>query len=169
MRIPLIALATAAVVAAVAISSPAARGGVEAAVVRVDQVGYAPTETKHAYLMAQRSVLGARYSVINESGQTVLGGTTNRSRGSWNPRYSRISVLDISKVTTPGRYHIEVSGVVTGKSPVFRVAEPSDLFGQVAANNVRFFRSQRDGANVDTSLLRRKPSRLADRDAGVTS
>ncbi|MEU0877992.1 glycoside hydrolase family 9 protein [Lentzea sp. NPDC005914] len=52
---------------------------------------------------------------------------------------------------------------------VFQVAEARDLFGRLAADNVRFFRSQRDGANVDGSLLRRKPSRLADRAAQVYS
>ncbi|MDT7790138.1 MAG: endoglucanase, partial [Pseudonocardiales bacterium] len=145
--------------------APAAGADTRLALVRVDQVGYAADETKHAYVVSQRSASGAWYRVVDESGQTVLGGTTGASTGSWNTKYRAVSVLDLSELKTPGRYRVEVSGAVTGKSPEFRVGARQELFGGLAAGNVRFFRAQRDGASVDGSLLRRKPSHLADRTA----
>jgi endoglucanase len=164
MRIPMIAMV---VLLGVGACAPAASGNPLTAVIRVDQVGYTADETKHAYLVSQRSSTGARFRVLNESGQAVLSGTAGASEGAWNGKYRAVSVLDLSELTAPGRYRVEVSGTATGKSPEFRVAAARDLFGGLAADNVRFFRSQRDGANVDGSLLRRRPSHLADRTAGV--
>ncbi|MFI6096444.1 glycoside hydrolase family 9 protein [Lentzea sp. NPDC051213] len=164
MRIPLIAMV---VLVGVGGCTAAASPNPRAAVIRVDQTGYTASETKHAYVVSQRTSAGARFRVVNESGKTVLSGTAGGPTGSWNGKYRAVSVLDLSAVTTPGRYRVEVSGAVTGKSPEFRVAAARDLFGGLAASNVRFFRSQRDGANVDGSLLRRKPSHLADRSALV--
>jgi endoglucanase len=147
--------------------APAAGGNTRPALIRVDQVGYSAQETKRAYVVSQRSSNGAWYRVVNEAGETVLSGKIGASTGSWNGKYSAVSVLDLTELTEPGRYRVELSGSATGQSPVFQVSGSRDLFRDLAAANVRFFRSQRDGANVDTSLLRRKPSHLADRAAQV--
>ncbi|GAB2862715.1 glycoside hydrolase family 9 protein [Lentzea nigeriaca] len=164
MRLPKIALV---LLLGVGACAPAASSDTGSVVIRVDQVGYAAEETKHAYLMAQRSTTGAQFRVVDESGRTAMSGKAGAAMRSWNRKYRAVSVLDLSGLTAPGRYRIEVSGTVTGTSPEFRVADARDLFGGLAAANVRFFRSQRDGANVDGSLLRRKASHLADRAAQV--
>lgn len=141
--------------------------GAPAAVVRVDQVGYAPGEAKHAYLMTSTSVPGASFQVRDASGKEVLTGRTGPSTGKWNNTYRSVHTLDLSRLTTPGTYQVEVSGGVTATSPPFRVAPAGELFGKLVEDNVRFFRAQRDGAGVDPAVLGRKPSHLADRQATV--
>ena len=46
----------------------------QTAFVRVNQVGYLPTQTKRAYLMSSASETGATFSVKNSSGTTVFSG-----------------------------------------------------------------------------------------------
>ncbi|MEV0185338.1 glycoside hydrolase family 9 protein [Streptomyces sp. NPDC050625] len=167
---------TAAVIAATALavsctphSSSEAKpaSGAPTAVVRVDQVGYGPGETKHAYLMTSRSSARAPFRVLDASGKRVLSGTAGPSPRRWNGTYKSVYVLDLSRLAAPGEYRVEVTGPVTAISPKFRVAPVSELFGRVIEDNVRFFTAQRDGADVDAGVLRRKPSHLADRRATV--
>ncbi|MER5547208.1 glycoside hydrolase family 9 protein [Streptomyces sp. NPDC002589] len=141
--------------------------GPPAAVVRVDQVGYAPGETKHAYLMTSRPAARAPFRVLDASGREVLSGTAGLSTGRWNSTYESVRTLDLSRLTTPGDYQVEVTGELHAASPKFRVAPADELFDKVVQDNVRFFTAQRDGAEVDPSVLRRKPSHLADRQATV--
>ncbi|MGI5500359.1 glycoside hydrolase family 9 protein [Lentzea sp. CA-135723] len=160
-----IAVALVALLTATACGSP--RTGAEQAVIRVDQVGYAPHEAKHAYLMAKLPVDKAEFRVVDRAGRTVLSGVAGARERPWNSTFRTVRVLDLSALHAPGSYHVEVSGTASGRSPEFRVAAAKDLFDPLAADNVRFFRSQRDGADVDETLLHRKPSHLADRAAEV--
>ncbi|MCH0568778.1 glycoside hydrolase family 9 protein [Streptomyces sp. MUM 136J] len=137
------------------------------AVLRVDQVGYAPGEVKHAYLMTSRPVARVPFRVLDSSGGEVLSGTAGPSTGGWNSTYRSVRTLDLSRLTAAGDYRVEVTGPVSATSPTFRVASAGELFGKVARDNVRFFRAQRDGADVDAGVLRRKPSHLTDRQATV--
>ena len=146
-------------------AEPAA--GPPAAVVRVDQVGYAPGEAKHAYLMTSRPAARAPFRVLDASGREVLSGTAGPSTGRWNSTYDSVRTLDLSRLTTPGDYRVEVTGSLHATSPRFRVAPAGELFDKVVQDNVRFFTAQRDGADVDPGVLRRKPSHLADREATV--
>lgn len=137
------------------------------AFVRVDQVGYTPGENKHAYLMSSASGAGSSFRVLDATGGEVLAGEAGGSTGGWNDTYRSVRVLDLSALTKPGTYRVEVSGAVTASSPSFRVAPATDLFGPLIQDNVRFFRAQRDGSDTDPSVLQRKPSHLADREATV--
>lgn len=137
------------------------------AVVRVDQVGYTPGETKQAYLMTSVSASKASFTVRDADGKEVLKGKAGTSTGGWNSRYKAVHTLDLSPLTEPGDYRIEVSGPVTATSPTFRIAAADELFGKLIQDNVRFFQAQRDGADVIPSELQRKPSHLADRQATV--
>ncbi|CAM5414546.1 glycoside hydrolase family 9 protein [Streptomyces lavendulae] len=137
------------------------------AVVRVDQVGYAPDETKQAYLMTSVSASKASFTVRDADGKQVLKGKVGTSTGGWNSRYKAVHILDLSPLTDPGDYRIEVSGPVTATSPTFRIAAADELFGRLIQDNVRFFQAQRDGANVIPTQLQRKPSHLADHQATV--
>ncbi|MFE6498053.1 glycoside hydrolase family 9 protein [Streptomyces sp. NPDC057748] len=146
-------------------ATPAA--GSPGAVVRVDQVGYTPGEAKHAYLMTSASVSSTSFRVRDAAGKEVLTGRTGPSTGGWNNTYHSVHTLDLSRLTTPGTYRVEVSGPVAATSPQFRVAPADEMFGKLIQDNVRFFQVQRDGADVDPTVLKRKPSHLADREATV--
>ncbi|GAA2781323.1 glycoside hydrolase family 9 protein [Kitasatospora paracochleata] len=141
--------------------------GAPQAVVRVDQVGYTPGEAKQAHLMTSVSASKASFRVLDSSGKEVLKGKVGSSTGGWNGTYKAVHTLDLSPLTEPGDYRIEVSGPVAAVSPTFRIAAADDLFGKLIQDNVRFFQAQRDGADVVPTELRRKPSHLADRQATV--
>src|SRR5690242_13659144 len=94
---------------AIAFSIPA--GAAVAGLVRVDQVGYLPGDAKVAYLMAPGTVTGARFSVVDSSGRSVLSGSVGTtSRGSWNPKYPKVYPISFSGLTRSGTYRIKVTG-----------------------------------------------------------
>jgi hypothetical protein len=135
--------------------------------VRLDQVGYSPQEPKQAFLLSTAPVTGATFAVVDAAGKTALTGRVGARTGGWNDRYPAVYAIDFSKLHGPGEYRITVGGTASARSPRFRVAPAADLFGRVAADNVRFFQVQRDGADVVPGILDRKPSHLADRRATV--
>jgi hypothetical protein len=128
--------------------------------IRVDQLGYAPAETKIAYLIApaRRHV---RFAVVSR-GTTVLTGRAGRSRGRWNRRYRAVQALDFSALRAPGRYRIRAAGVTSPRFPI-----GDDLLTRRVAEAVQFFQAQRDGADVIPGALRRKPAHLNDRAASI--
>ena len=75
-----------------------------------------------------------------------------------------MQALDFTRVRTPGRYRIRVRGE---RSPRFRIAPAAQLFGPRVADAVRFFQAQRDGADVVTSVMHRRPAHLNDRALSV--
>ncbi|MFI6095747.1 glycoside hydrolase family 9 protein [Lentzea sp. NPDC051213] len=133
--------------------------------VRLDQVGYASGETKHAYLLGRQDPGDVEFKVVGTTGETVLSGTAGAMTGGWNDSFAAVRVLDLSAVKTPGSYRIEVPGAP--QSPPFRVAPAADLFGPIVASNLKFFQAQRDGAEFVQSGLRRGPAHLNDRQATV--
>jgi endoglucanase len=157
-------LAAVAAMAAIGLTSvPAAIAKAPAAVVRVDQLGFATTETKIAYLLAPRAIPNAPFTVVDASGAVVLNGTAGPSRGRWNTRYRAVQPLDLSALTAPGTYRIAVAGPPAAESPPFAIGAPASLFGDRVADVVSFFQVQRDGADVIAGPLRRKPAHLHDR------
>jgi endoglucanase len=147
-------------------SSAAAKGA--AAQLRVDSVGFSPTEVKRAYLMTDRAVSGASFAVIDSRGATVAtGAVSGTSRGRWSTAYPDVYPLTFSALTKPGIYHLSVTGGATATSQTFRVEESKELYGQIVNNGVKFFQVQRDGASQVAGPLHRKPSHLRDADAAV--
>jgi hypothetical protein len=130
--------------------------------IRVDQLGYAPSEHKVAYLLAPRAHPHARFAVIGPGGKTVLRGHAAGNRGRWNRRFRTVQPLDLSALRTPGTYRIRAAGAT---SPRFRVGD--DLLLPRVGEAVRFFQAQRDGANVIPGPLHRRPAHLNDRHAPV--
>jgi glycosyl hydrolase family 9/cellulase-like Ig domain-containing protein len=128
--------------------------------IRVDQLGYAPAETKIAYLIAPNA-RHARFRVISR-GRTVLSGHAGHNRGRWNRRFRAVQPLNLSALRTPGTYRIRAAGVT---SPRFRIGD--DLLTPRVAEAVRFFQAQRDGADVIPGALKRKPAHLNDRAASI--
>jgi endoglucanase len=138
------------------------------ALVRVNQQGYLPGETKEARLMTARPVRGARFRVVNAQGHTRLRGIVpTRPVGRWNARYPAVYRLGFAGLRTTGRYRIVVTGAVRTVSPWFRVLRPGGLFGTWLRDGVLFDQVQRDGQQVVPGALHRKPSHLLDHQAYV--
>ncbi len=151
---------------AIVLSAPA--DAAVAGLVRVDQVGYLPTDTKVAYLMAPATVTGAKFAVVDSTGATVLSGSVSgTSRGSWNTKYPKVYPITFSGLTTKGTYKIKVTGGATATSPSFRVASKTTIYRKLVADGLLFFQVQRDGPDVIPGALNRKPSHLNDASASV--
>jgi endoglucanase len=164
--------AIAAVVGACLVAAGPVAGSAAAApkplhgVVRLDQVGYATSEHKQAFLMAEAPAGTARFTVVDARGQAVLSGRVGRRTGAWNDRYRAVHCIDFSALRRAGSYRIVVGGTVAASSPRFRVATRHALFPKLVDDTVRFFQVQRDGAHVPRRLDR-QPSHLTDRRATV--
>jgi hypothetical protein len=141
-------------------AAPDAAAGL-AAVIRVDQLGYAPAERKQAYLMTPAAVPGARFTVLTAAGQVVLDGRAGASLGGWNSRYRAVYPLDLSRLIRPGTYRIAVDRLGARSAP-FRVAPASQLWRPRVADTVAFFQAQRDGRQVIPGPLHRRPAHLHD-------
>jgi hypothetical protein len=59
------------------------------------------------------------------------------------------------------------SGRAVARSAPFRIADRSGLYATAIDNGVRFLRAQRDGPDVDPSVMDRRPSHLLDEHATV--
>jgi endoglucanase len=130
---------------------------------RVNQVGYAPGAPKVAYAMLPGRVARVPFTVTS-GGRVVFRGVSSDDAGSWNAAYGAVYELDFSSLRRPGTYQVH-AGAAT--SPPFRVASGRALYGPLAANAVRYFTSERDGADVVSSVLDREPANLTDADAYV--
>ncbi|GAA1803551.1 glycoside hydrolase family 9 protein [Planosporangium flavigriseum] len=137
-------------------------------VVRVDQVGYLAGESKQAYLMASAPASGAQFTVLDSAGTAVLSGAVGAtSRGSWNTAYPAVHPISFDGLTRPGTYRIQVSGGASATSPRFKILDPAGLYGQLVADGVTFFQTQRDGRRVIPGALGRRPAHRGDAEAGV--
>jgi cellulase-like Ig domain-containing protein len=135
--------------------------------VRVDQVGFTATETKHAYLMSTAPVHGARFTVLDPAGRPVLTGRVGAtSAGSWNAAYPAVYPIDVSRLSRPGTYRIRVDGPAA-VSPSLRVQGAAELYGGLVRDGVTFFQTQRDGRSVVRGALDRRPAHLHDAAADV--
>ncbi|WP_345030948.1 glycoside hydrolase family 9 protein, partial [Kutzneria kofuensis] len=121
-------------------------------------------ETKAAYLMGTTSNAGASFSVVDSAGKSVLSGKVGASTGKWSTAYTAVYPIDISALKTAGTYQIKVGSTV---SPSFKVDSANALFSPIADDVVKFFQAQRDGADVISGVLNRKPSHLTDKSASV--
>ncbi|MEV6768463.1 glycoside hydrolase family 9 protein [Nocardia sp. NPDC051030] len=115
----------------------------DAAYVRVDQVGFLPSEAKLAYLMSARDRGSVEFRVVDGSGRTAFVGTAGGRTGAWNDEFRDVRVLDLSAVTQAGTYRIEVAGAAA--SAPFWVG--SDIFAPLISANAGFFHMQRDTAH----------------------
>ena len=142
-----------------------ARAASGSAFVRVNQVGYATTATKRAYLMASGVETGATFSVKNASGTTVYSAAIGVKVGSWSSSYPDVYTLDFGSVTTLGTYTISVSGPIAGSSPSFPIDTAANIYAGALANALSFYQNERDGANYIPSALRTAPAHLNDSNA----
>ncbi|HEV2581108.1 MAG TPA: glycoside hydrolase family 9 protein [Ktedonobacteraceae bacterium] len=132
------------------------------AFVRVNQVGYATTATKRAYLMASGVETGATFSVKNDDGTIVYSAAIGANLGSWSSSYPDVYALDFGSVTRTGTYTISVSGPIVGFSPNFPIGPAAQLYALALSNSLSFYQNERDGANYIPSALRTAPGHLND-------
>ena len=161
-------LAATAAVAAPAAAAPRAAAAGAVPQVRVNQVGYALGAPKVAFAMLPRHVAAVRFTVVRPDGTVAFRGRSATDLGRWNARYGAVYQLGFSGLTRIGQYRVTVQaagGPVS--SPAFRVDSPAALYQRLAGNGVRYFTSERDGPDVDPSVLDRQPANLTDRRAFV--
>jgi len=143
---------------------PASAAG-STAFIRINQLGYATTATKRAYLMASAAETGATFNVKNAGGTTVASGTVGTSLGRWSTAYPDVYALDFDSATTADTYTIMVSGPIAASSPSFRIDTAANLYSAALANGLSFYQNERDGANYIASALRSAPAHLNDASA----
>src|SRR5207302_7998475 len=141
-------------------SSDAATGSL----VRLNGVGYSRTGPAGASLMTTRSVGGAGFSVVDVNGSTTMTGKVPSRGRRWSSRWPHVCALDLTGLSAPGMYRIQVAGIT---SPPFRVAAPDALYRDLAGGALGFFETQRDGSDVIPGALGRSPSHLSDKTARV--
>jgi endoglucanase len=141
-------------------------GGV-APVVRVNQVGYPPASSKVAFVMLGGPVRSVGFSVESPGGGVYLVGRSSDDLGPWNTTYRAVYALNFSGFEHPGEYLIKVTSPGRAVSPVFEIASPQALYGDLVTHAVRYFTSERDGGDVESSVLDRQPANLTDRHAYV--
>jgi hypothetical protein len=134
--------------------------------VRVNQVGYATNGSKVAYAMLPRKVGSVRFEVVTPYG-VAYRGTSAADAGAWNANYKAVYKLSFSGLRLPGQYRIRLLSPATAVSPGFTVGDGTQLYQQLVDNSVRYFTSERDGADVDSSVLSRQPANLTDAKAFV--
>ncbi len=133
--------------------------------VRVNRMGYADLAAKRAFLMAPAAEKGATFRIVNSRGTIVHTGPIGADRGSWSRAYPHVYSLDFDSVTTPGTYHIAVSGPLKASSPSFRIGAPAALYRSGIAHALYFYENERDGAGYIRTALRTAPGHLNDRGA----
>ena len=135
--------------------------------VRVNQVGYPTGGTKVAYAMLPQRVSAVSFTVAGRQG-VVFRSRSGRDLGSWNSHYPAVYQLGFSSLTRPGSYRITVHAAgTTAVSPAFTIGSPAGLYQRLVNNSVRYFTSERDGADVVPSVLGRQPANLTDQHAYV--
>ena len=135
------------------------------AVVRVDQVGYAPGDAKRALVYSSVAETGATFAVVTPTGTPVLAGSLAAPvPPGWSTAFPFVYALDLSRISLPNRYHVVVRGPAPATSLPFRIADRATLFGPLARNALGFVRQQRDGADA-AGVPGRGASHLADRSA----
>jgi endoglucanase len=164
--VSLLCTATAAGAAASGPSGARAAGAAPAQV-RVNQVGYQPGSPKVAFAMLPTRAGQVSFTVSGGHG-VVFRGRSADDVGTWNSAYRAVYELDFTGLTRVGSYRITIhAGSATAVSPRFAIAPGSVLYHQLVLNGVRYFTSERDGADVERSVLDRRPANLTDRTAVV--
>jgi endoglucanase len=166
-RLATIALLALAGTAVISLEPTASAPAAASAFVRVNQVGYASTASKRAYLMSTAAETGAMFSVTNQAGTTVLAASIGPNLGKWSSSYSNVYALDFDSVTVAGTYTLSVSGPIAATSPPFRIDTGGAVYSGALANALSFYQTERDGSDFIPNALRSSPAHLNDQTATV--
>jgi endoglucanase len=147
-------------------TAPVASASATPPEVRVNQVGYPSDGPKVAYVMVARPAAAVRFEVTTRYG-VVYRGTSTDDVGSWNSAYRAVYRLSFAGVDTPGVYRVKVTSPAAASSPAFVIGDGTQLYRQLVDNAVQYFTSERDGPDVDPSVLDRQPANLTDERAYI--
>src|SRR5690242_12945273 len=161
-------IVTGGIVVAVALAQPTAASASQdrSAQVRVNQVGYATNGGKVAYAMLPKKVASVRFEVVTPFG-VAYRGTSADDVGRWNANYKAVYKLSFSGLTMPGQYRVRLLSPARAASPSFSIGTGTQLYQRLVDNAVRYFTSERDGQDVVSSVLNRRPANLTDAKAFV--
>jgi endoglucanase len=134
------------------------------AFIRVNQVGYASSTTKRAYLMSSAAESGATFAVKNSGGTTVYSASVGTSLGAWGT-FGTVYALDFDSVSTAGTYTISVASPIAATSPAFKIDTAANLYATPLANSLFYYETSRDGPNYIPNSLRTAPGHLNDETA----
>jgi endoglucanase len=149
---------------AVCAAAPNAGG----AFLRFNQVGYRDGDAKHLFLMSPSALAaGATYQVSDGSCTTLLTAPVGADLGNWNTGFPHVYDIDVSSVGCNGNYTVQVSDGSISAGAVIQVGSGPGLYGPLLSNALFFYKAQRDGANVDSTVLNRQPSHLKDETATI--
>jgi endoglucanase len=132
--------------------------------VRLNQVGYQPNAPKSAYVMLPARVASVPFTITDAKGTVVYRGVSRDDVGAWNSGYKAVYLLSFSGLRRCGTYQVRVGSTA---SVTFKIANGTDLYGPLVDNAVRYFTSERDGADVEHDVLSRQPANLTDEEAEV--
>jgi endoglucanase len=136
--------------------------------VRVDQLGYASTGAKRAYLMASVPQRGAKFTLRRIlDGGIAFSGEVGSPAGAWSAAFPYVYPLDFDAATASGEYVLQVSGSAAPSSPPFTIGPPASLYAQPLQNALSFYRTERDGPQFISSPLRTAAAHLNDASAGT--
>src|SRR5690348_12020186 len=138
----------------------------KAAQVRVNEVGYTTNGAKVAYAMLPKKVASVRFEVVTPFGVAYRGSSAD-DVGGWNANYRAVYKLSFSGLTMPGQYRVKLLSPGSASSPSFTVGDGTQLYSRLVDNAVRYFTSERDGQDVVSSVLSRRPANLTDARAFV--
>jgi hypothetical protein len=109
-------------------------------VVRVNQVGYLPTESKLAVIASRTPLETKTFEVMNEKGKTAFDDDLSDDLGSYLS-FSHHYIADFTKFKKQGIFSIVVSGAV---SPRFEIGK--SLYHDLPDTMLQFFQVQRCGS-----------------------
>ena len=132
--------------------------------IRLNQVGYQPNAPKSAYVMLPARVASVPFTITDAKGRVVYRGVSRDDVGAWNTGYKAVYLLSFSGLHRCGTYQVRVGSTV---SVTFKIANGTALYGPLVDNAVRYFTSERDGADVEHYVLSREPANLTDEKADV--
>ncbi len=106
---------------------------------RVNQVGFLPSDTKAAFALTNADLSGYPFVLLNSQGEVAFQGTVGADRGAYG-RFAHLYTLDFSALTSPGTYTLLLGNT---SSPHFQIA--SNAYTALLPLSLRFFRIQRCG------------------------
>src|SRR5262249_53238389 len=117
---------------------------------------------KQAFVLSSVDESAAPFDVLDSGGHSVFSGTLEPNAGSWNAAYPFVFPLDFTSLMAAGTYTIQVDGPAPATSPAFMIPPSNTLYRPLLVNTKFFYEAQRDGTDVDHSVLKRRPSHLND-------